>query len=65
LKIKPSNEGKIDILIWVCIYGGLLSIVCGFALDDVSETTAWILGIGGSLVTALGVILIYIRSKTH
>lgn len=65
MNIKPSHEGKIDILIWVCIYGGLLSVVVGFVLDYVSPMLAWGLGLGGSLVTALGVILIYIRSKTH
>ena len=63
LKIKPSHEGRTDIIIWVCIYGGLLSIVASFVLTDVSPALAWVLGIGGSLVTALGVILIYIRSR--
>jgi uncharacterized membrane protein len=64
LKIKPSHEGPIDILIWVCIYGGLLSIVGALAIAGVEEEIAWWLGGAGSLVTALGVILIYIRSRT-
>ncbi len=65
MKIKPSHEGRTDIIIWVCIYGGLLSIVVSLVLSTISPAFAWVLGIGGSLVTALGVILIYIRSKTH
>jgi hypothetical protein len=64
LNIKPSHEGRIDILIWVCIYGGLLSVVASLVLTSISPALAWVLGIGGSLVTALGIILIYIRSRS-
>jgi hypothetical protein len=64
LNIKPSHEGRIDILIWVCIYGGLLSVVASLVLSSISPALAWVLGIGGSLVTALGIILIYIRSRS-
>jgi hypothetical protein len=64
LNIKPSHEGPVDIIIWVCLYGGLLSVVSALAVSRADEEIAWWLGIGGSLVTALGVILIYIRSRT-
>jgi RsiW-degrading membrane proteinase PrsW (M82 family) len=63
LKIKPSHEGRIDILIWACIYGGLLSIVAALVLNTISPTLAWWLGGAGSLATAVGIVLIYIRSK--
>jgi uncharacterized membrane protein len=63
LNIKPSHEGRIDILIWICIYGGLLSIVAAFAIFSIREVIAWWLGSVGSLATAVGVVLIYIRSK--
>jgi hypothetical protein len=65
LKIKPSHEGRTDIIIWVCIYGGLLSIVAGLALSNVSSSLTWALGAGGSLVTVLGIVLIYIRSRKN
>jgi MFS-type transporter involved in bile tolerance (Atg22 family) len=65
LKIKPSHEGRIDIIIWICIYGGLLSIVASSALSGVSSSLAWALGVGGSLVTVLGIVLIYIRSRKN
>jgi hypothetical protein len=65
LKIKPSHEGPLDIAIWVCLYGGLLSIVGALAISGVEPDIAWWLGGAGSLVTALGVVLIYIRSKTQ
>jgi hypothetical protein len=65
LNIKPSHERRIDILIWVCIYGGLLSIIGGLALSDASPAWVWPLAVGGSLVTAMGVVLIYIRSNKN
>jgi hypothetical protein len=64
LKIKPSHEGPLDIAIWVCLYGGLLSIVGALAIADVQQTAAWWIGSLGSLATVVGVVLIYIRSKT-
>jgi hypothetical protein len=65
LKIKPSNEGMFDALTWACIYGGLLCIVAAFALFSTEKWLAWILGGTGSLATAVGVALIYIRSKSE
>ena len=63
MKIKPSHEGRIDILIWVCLYGGLLTIAASLALGESDgELAAW-LALGGSLATALGIVLIYIRSR--
>lgn len=63
--IKPSHEGRIDILIWACIYGGLLSIVAAIVLSSLISVFAWWLGGAGSLVTAIGVVLIYIRSRKN
>lgn len=64
MKIKDSHEGIIDVVIWVSIYGGLLSIVGAVATAGANEELAFWLGGIGSLVTALGCILIYIRSRT-
>jgi uncharacterized membrane protein len=65
LKIKPSHEGVIDIIIWICIYGGLLSIAGALAIARAQEELAWWVGAAGSLVTAIGIVLIYIRSKKN
>jgi hypothetical protein len=63
LKIKPSHEGKLDVAVWVCIFGGLLSIVGALAIAGVEPDIAGWLGGAGSLATAVGVVLIYIRSR--
>jgi uncharacterized membrane protein len=65
LNTSPSQAGCIDILIWVCIYGGLLSVVGALAIADAQEELAWWLGGAGSLVTVLGMVLIYIRSRKN
>jgi hypothetical protein len=65
LKIKPSHESKVDVAVWVCLYGGLLSIVGALAIAEVAPGSAWVLGSAGSLATVLGMILIYIRSRKN
>ncbi|MBS7807571.1 hypothetical protein [Variovorax sp. PCZ-1] len=64
MKIKKSQEGIIDVVIWVCIYGGLLSVVGALAIANADEDAAYWLGGVGSLVTVVGCILVYIRSRS-
>ncbi len=63
MKIKKNHENIVDILVWVCLYGGLLGLTAALALVRVDRGIAAWLGSAGSLVTALGVVLIYIRSR--
>jgi hypothetical protein len=64
LKINKNQADILDIVIWVCLYGGLLCITVALALVRVNRGIAGWLGGVGSLVTVIGVVLIYIRSKT-
>ena len=50
-------------LVWVLIYAGLLTLVLGLAVQRLDEEAGWPLVLGGGLVAALGVVLIYVRSK--
>ncbi|MDQ3060639.1 MAG: hypothetical protein M3R45_14155 [Pseudomonadota bacterium] len=50
-------------LIWVLIYGGLLALVLGLSVQRMDADTGWPLVLGGGAVAALGVVLIYVRSK--
>jgi protein-S-isoprenylcysteine O-methyltransferase Ste14 len=57
---------------WVFIYAGLLLLLTGVAMGRMaapSPADAWptgsVLVVVGSLATALGVLLIYIRSRMH
>ena len=50
-------------LIWVLIYGGLLTLVLGLSVARTDGTLGWSMVIGGGCVALLGVVLIYIRSR--
>lgn len=50
-------------LIWVLIYGGLLTLVLGIATARTDEATGWALMVGGGVVAAVGVVLIAVRAR--
>ena len=50
-------------LIWVYIYGGLLSIVIASFVRPTDASIAWWMTVIGGAVVALGVVLIYVRSR--
>jgi formate hydrogenlyase subunit 3/multisubunit Na+/H+ antiporter MnhD subunit len=50
-------------LIWVLIYGGLLTLVLGFSVAQIDDDTAWSLMVGGGVVAAIGVVLVVVRSR--
>ena len=65
----PTNQrhARVQAAAWVFIYGGLLVLLTGITLatqtDSHERVTAWTLCAAGSLATAVGVALIYIRSR--
>ena len=54
---------RVEKLIWVLMYGGLLSFVISLFLGPQDSTlAAWMAG-GGLVVAAIGAVLVYVRSK--
>ena len=54
---------KIQWLVWVAIYGGLLALVLAhFVVPGDAATAGWMRWVGGAFV-AIGVLLIYLRSR--
>lgn len=67
---KPSAEptsnktvARLQALIWVLIYGGLLTLVLGLSVQRTDDAIGWSLVVGGAVVAAAGFVLIYVRSK--
>lgn len=67
---KPGTEttsnksiARLHQLIWALIYGGLLTVVLGLSVRRTSDPIGWSMVVVGGLVAALGVVLIYVRSK--
>ena len=59
--MKPSTTEK---WVWILIYGGLLSVGLGIALQQRgSPALGWMLIVGGGAVAGLGVVLIWVRSR--
>jgi hypothetical protein len=68
----PSTkaQNRVQTAVWVLIYGGLLTLITGYTLglpDKSGAGTGWTIAntlmLLGGLATALGVLLIYIRSR--
>ncbi len=67
---KPSADAagdrfvaRLQALIWILIYGGLLTLVLGLSVLRRSDTLGWSLVAGGGVVAAVGFGLIYVRSR--
>lgn len=67
---KPSSGSvsnkavaRLQALIWVLIYGGLLTLILGLSVGRIDDALGWSLVVGGGVVAAVGFVLIYVRSK--
>jgi hypothetical protein len=49
--------------IWILIYGGLLILVAGLAVARQDQALGWIIAAPGAVLAAIGVVLIYVRSR--
>lgn len=50
-------------LIWVLVYGGLITLVLGLSLQRTDAGTGWTLVVIGAAVAAIGFALIWVRSR--
>ena len=57
------NLKRLQALIWVFIYGGLLTLVLGLSMERTDDATGWSMVVGGGGFALLGVVLIYVRSR--
>jgi hypothetical protein len=68
VKLPASKAQKrVQAAAWVCIYAGLLTVLTGVTMGRTQSAQSWHTGdtlvLSGSLATALGAALIYIRSR--
>ena len=59
----PSTLQRLQKLIWVLNYSGLLTLVMGIATERTDASTGWVLMVGGGVVAAVGVVLIAVRAR--
>ena len=58
--MKPAT---VEIWVWVLIYGGLLLLCLALFVARDAGPLGWALGGLGGVLAALGVLLIYVRSR--
>lgn len=54
---------RVETLIWVLIYGGLIAVGLGIAVEDGNRGLGWSIAVGGAIVAAVGAVLIVVRSR--
>ncbi len=67
---KPADDAvssksikRLHQLIWILIYGGLLTLVLGLSVQRTSDPIGWSMVVIGAAIAAVGFLLIYVRSK--
>ena len=62
-----KNEAKphaaLEKWTWILIYGGLFLLILGIATGRANEAVGWSVGVPGAALAAVGVVLIYVRSR--
>ena len=54
---------RLQQLIWVLIYGGLLTLVLGFSMQRFDPSLGWSMVVGGGLVALVGAVLVFVRAR--
>lgn len=64
-KANKANTAitRLQQLIWILIYGGLLTMVLGLSVRRTDDALGWTMVVAGGLMATVGAVLIYVRSK--
>ena len=54
---------KLQNLIWILIYAGLLTLVLGLFTERSDDALGWSMVIIGGLLAVVGVVLIFVRAR--
>ena len=59
----PMSASKLETLIWVLIYGGLLLLCLGVFVQREMPATGWTMVVVGAVAAAAGAVLVWVRSR--
>lgn len=60
---SPRTIARVEALVWILIYGGLLTLVLGLAVRTDAPVLACVLMVAGLVVAVAGAVLIWVRSR--
>ena len=63
--VSNKNVARLQALIWVLIYGGLLTLVLGLSMERLDDAIGWSMVVAGGVIAAIGFVLIYVRSRIN
>ncbi|WP_411879278.1 hypothetical protein [Polaromonas sp. YR568] len=63
--VSNKNIARLQALIWVLIYGGLLILVLGLSMERLDDAIGWSMVVIGGIIAAIGFVLIYVRSRIN
>ena len=58
-----KSIARLQSLIWILIYAGLLTLVLGLSAARIDPAIGWSLVVGGGIMAAVGIFLIWVRSR--
>mgnify|MGYP001764414114 CR=1 FL=1 len=57
------SAARVETLLWLLIYGGILAASLGWFTEDHSVGLGWTLMVGGAAAVAAGIVMIVVRSR--
>lgn len=57
------SAARLDVLIWALVFAGLVVLGLGLAVQRSDAALGWGMVAAGAVVTAIGVLLIFVRSR--
>lgn len=61
--MDDRSVGRIEVLIWVLIYGGLIAVGLGLSIRGSDPALGWSIVVFGAIVAAVGAVLVVVRSR--
>ncbi len=57
------DAARLDALVWTLVFGGLLVVGLGIALQRQGAGYGWGVVVAGAVLVAAGVVLVWVRSR--
>ncbi len=54
---------KVETWVWVLVYGGMIVLGVGLAVQGSDAATGWLIACAGGVLVALGALLVWVRSR--
>ena len=60
--VQDPKMARLHKIIWTLIFGGLITIILGIFVERAGDAMGWMMVAAGGVLTAIGGVLIYVRS---